>query len=303
MVHQYAPIVLFVYNRPIHTQKTIIALQANNLATQSDLYIFSDAPKNDMAFNAVKEVREYIKKLVKGFKSITIIEQETNLGLANSIITGVTKIINNFGKVIVVEDDLLLSTNFLDFMNKSLNFYQDNPEILSISGYNMAIKPNPKTNFDVYFAARAASWGWATWANKWQGIDWEVSDFKTFSKNTKQINLFKLNGSDMFKMLKQQQEGLNNSWAIRYCYHQFKNNLYSVYPIVSKVKNMGFGAIATHTKGKYNRFDCLLDTSNKIEFNFCKEVYIDTLIIKQFRNINGIWQRIISKILNVYGSK
>lgn len=302
MINQYAPIVLFVYNRPIHTQKTIKALQDNNLASKSDLYIFSDAPKNDIAFNAVKEVRECIKE-VKGFKNITIIEQETNLGLANSIITGVTQIINKCGKVIVIEDDLLLSNNFLDFMNKSLNFYHNNPSILSISGYNMAIKPKSNTKFDVYFAGRAASWGWATWASKWQGIDWEVLDFKTFSKNRKQVSLFKLNGSDMFKMLKQQQDGLNNSWAIRYCYHQFKNNLYTVYPVVSKVKNMGFGAIATHTTGKYNRFDCELDTSNKTEFNYCREVYIDPLIIKQFRSINGIWQRIISKILNLYGSK
>lgn len=302
MTNKYAPIVLFVYNRPIHTQKTISALQANNLASQSDLYIFSDAPKNETAFTAVNEIRAYIK-LVKGFKSITIIQQETNLGLANSIITGVTQIINKFGKVIVVEDDLLLSTNFLDFMNTSLNFYENNPSILSISGYNMAVKPNPNSQFDVYFAARAASWGWATWANKWKGIDWEVSDFNTFSKNSKQIKLFKINGSDMFKMLKQQQKGLNNSWAIRYCYHQFKNNLYTVYPIVSKVKNMGFGTVATHTKGKYNRFDCELDTSNKTQFNYCENVYIDPVIIKQFRNINGIRQRIISKILNFYEAK
>ncbi len=201
-----APVVLFVYNRPIHTQKTIQALQANNLANESDLYIFSDAPKNEQEFDAVKQVRTYIKT-INGFKSINIIERETNFGLANSIILGVTMIINKYGKIIVLEDDLLLSSNFLDFMNKSLDFYQDNTSILSVSGYNMAVKNNKNIKHDVFFAGRSASWGWATWAHQWQGIDWEVSDFKSFSKNKKQIKRFNYNGTDMFNMLKNQQTG------------------------------------------------------------------------------------------------
>lgn len=301
MINEYAPIILFVYNRIQNTINTINTLKANNLANESDLYIFSDAPKNEQAFDAVKQVRAYIKT-INGFKSIIIIEQETNVGLANSIIGGVTQVINKYGKAIVLEDDLLLSANFLDFMNTALDYYQHNPSILSISGYNMAIKPPKQTVFDVFFAGRAASWGWATWAHKWQGINWEVSDFKSFSKNKKQIKQFNYNGSDMFNMLKKQQAGLINSWAIRYCYHQFKNNLYTVYPMVSKVKNIGFGADATHTNiPRYNRFDCLLDTTNKTEFNYSKNVYINPLIMKQFRGVNGIVQRIISKLLNIYG--
>lgn len=299
MNSELAPILLFVYKRLDTLKLNLEALKKNDLARESDLIIFSDAAKHDHEKTVVEEVREYLCT-ISGFRSVTIHKSQINKGLANSIIDGVTQIINEYGKVIVLEDDLETSSNFLLFMNQSLKFYESYPDIISVSGYNMAITPHKNYPYDVFFTLRSASWGWGTWKKKWIGIDWEVSDFRTFSGNKKDIKAFNDMGSDLFGMLKKQQMKLNNSWAIRYCYHQFKYNLYSVYPTISKVRNIGFDENATHTIQKYNRFDVLVDRTEKTKFKFSTEVILDEYILKQFRSLNGIRKRLISKIRNSF---
>ena len=288
-----APILLFTYKRLNTLQQTVAALQQNFLANQSDLFIFSDAAKNDSDKILVTEVRTYLKT-ISGFKSIHIIEADKNNGLATSIINGVTQVIKKYGKVIVLEDDLITSYNFLAFMNKSLEYYKNNPGIISISGYNMGVKEKKNINYpyDIFFAKRAASWGWATWSKKWDNIDWNIVDFKIFSKDKIKIKAFNEWGSDMFSMLRKQQLKKNDSWAIRYCYHQFKNNMFCVYPLNSKVRNIGFDIHATHTTQKYNRFDVSLDNSDNLDFNFTNKIILNDKIFKQFKALNGIRQRI-----------
>ena len=129
-----APIALFVYNRPIHTRRTVEALQKNTQAAESDLCIYSDAPKRPEVAEAVREVRAYIKTIT-GFSSITIVERERNLGLANSIIDGVTSIVNKHGRIIVLEDDLVVSQYFLEYMNTALERYRDDERVMQISGH------------------------------------------------------------------------------------------------------------------------------------------------------------------------
>ena len=178
-----SPIVLFVYNRLEHTKRTVGALKKNKLAKESQLYIFSDAPKNDEAVPMVKQVRKFIKK-VDGFKKVEIIERNKNFGLANSIITGVTEVINKHGKVIVLEDDIVTSPAFLVYINRLLEVYKNNKKIYAITGYNQPsrIMKIPKDYpYDVYFHPRAASWSWGTWKDRWNKADWEVKDFEKFS--------------------------------------------------------------------------------------------------------------------------
>ena len=159
-----APIVLFVYARPDHTIKTIEFLAKNKLAKESNVFIFSDDPKNDKAIEAVIKTRNYINSLSKKdyFKKVTVFEAKKNKGLANSVISGVTKIINEYGKVIVVEDDLITSSNFIKYMNDALDFYYDDNTIWSISGYNVHMNPYNYSH-DVYLNYGGCSWGWATW--------------------------------------------------------------------------------------------------------------------------------------------
>src|SRR5579863_6230416 len=261
-----APILLFCYKRLDSLRYTVNALKKCASALESELYIFSDGAKADKDKKAVAEVRSFIKDIT-GFKKVIIKESEKNMGLAASIIEGVTNVFEFSDRVIVLEDDLVVSTNFLAYMNQALEFYTDHSNIYSISGYTIPMKIPAGHPYDVYFLPRASSWGWATWKNRWKNIDWQVSDFAEFSKNKGAIKEFNKGGSDMFNMLKRQMNGEIDSWAIRWCYHQFKAKTYSVYPLLSKVQNEGFTSDATNTY-VYNRYQTKLDDGSELNFNF-----------------------------------
>jgi hypothetical protein len=296
-MHKLAPIVLFTYNRLDTLKLTIESLQKNYLANKSDLIIFSDCNKNNFDKLEVQNVRTYLK-LIDGFKSVTVHESPINKGLANSIIGGITTVFETYDKVIVLEDDLVCSPNFLNFMNDSLNFYEDNPQIFSITGFSIPIKTN--SVFDEYFTQRSSSWGWATWKDRWGIIDWEVIDYNSFKKNKVQRTEFNKMGSDMASMLDRQMIGKINSWAIRWCYHQFKNKLYSVHPVESKIINIGFSSEASNTKEKINRYKTKLDLTAKSNFNFSNETLLDSEIIKQFTKPYSLISRFKFKLLNIF---
>ena len=244
-----APICLFTYNRLSETQQTVNKLQANYIANNSDLYIFSDGPKNDTDEKKITIVRDYIKN-INGFKSIHIIESKSNQGLANSIIQGVTKIINIYGKVIVLEDDLLTTPNFLDFMNQALNFYEFDSNIHSINGYSLKINHN-KNNGDVYFQYRTFPWGWGTWNNRWDNCVFDKTKIKELINSDKKIlkDFSKKCGSDMPNGLISSINGESDTWYVRWAFDHFYRNKYTVYPILSKIRNDGFGIDSTHCAG------------------------------------------------------
>lgn len=289
-----APVLIFCYKRLDTLQQTITALKNNFLSLESDLIIFSDGAKNKADEKQVSEVRAFIKT-ISGFKRIIIKENQENKGLAASIIEGVTEIINVVDKVIVLEDDLIVSNNFLNFMNEALHYYQTNKSIFSISGYSIPIKS--KTKDDVYFTKRGSSWGWATWKDRWNNIDWEVDDYSIFIKDRNKHKDFNKMGSDLSSMLKKQMEGQINSWAIRWVFHQFNQNLYTVYPIKSKVLNEGFGLSATHTtKIHANRFITDLDDTNKYSFSFPNEPFLDKNVVSQFVQVYSLVTRMKYKL-------
>ena len=297
--NSYAPILLFTYKRLETLKLTVTALQQNKLASESHLYIFSDAAKTAKDEIKVAEVRKYLKT-ISGFKNIHITEAEKNKGLANSIISGASKIINEYGKVIVLEDDLITAPNFLLFMNQCLDHYKYYSKVFSISGYTFPVKKSPEK--DVYFTKRGSSWGWGTWKERWVNVDWEVADYhNTFKNNWELKRAFNRMGSDLSSMLKSQMEGKLDSWAIRWCYYQFKNDLYTVYPTVSKVRNIGNDASATHTTEYFDRFKTTLDQSKKENF-ILDYPYLDTHILKSFLAHYSLFTRIKYKALNKLAS-
>jgi hypothetical protein len=274
------------------------------------LYIFSDGYKNDLDELDVIKVREYLKT-IKGFKSVTIIESEKNKGLASSIISGVTKIIEQYGKVIVVEDDLIVSNDFLEYMNKALDFYNEDNKIWSISGYSPNLPCLKDLNDDVYFTVRSSSWGWATWKNRWDSIDWNISDFEELKNDKQSIKKFNQGGNDLFKMLELQVLNKIDSWAIRWCYAQFKHKAYAVFPKKSKVINDGFlDGMGTHNSGIDKKW--LTGLSDK-KVKFC-DLKVDKIILECFRKFHnlklstriGYWlkknggYKIIKKIYNKF---
>lgn len=294
---ELAPIVLFAYKRLDTLKKTVAALQNNILAKKSHLIVFSDGAKNERDEPLIEMVRNYLNT-INGFKSVTINESNVNKGLATSIIEGVTKVISIYEKVIVLEDDLITSVNFLEFMNQALEFYQNNSNVLSICGYSPVIKGLNQT--EVYFTQRSSSWGWACWEDRWMKIDWSVKSYSSFAKSYTAKRNFNKMGSDMSLMMKRQMSGKINSWAIRFCFHQFQHQLYSVHPAVSKIENIGLSEeYATNTFQKFSRFKSSFDFSSDNVFDFKKEIKLKDNIIAQFVNINSIKNRIISKLINI----
>jgi hypothetical protein len=247
-----APIILFVYNRLEHIKKTLEALKLNKLASDSSLFIFSDGNKNVKDRNSVDEVRSYISTTT-GFKEINITLRDKNLGLADSVISGVTEVIEKFGKAIVLEDDIVTSTYFLKFMNEALDFYEKDKRIYSISGYNFPIKIPKSYTHQVYISPRPSSWGWATWKDRWGKVDWENSDYENFIKDKKQTLKFNMGGDDLTRMLKKQITGKINSWAIRWAFAHHKSNSFCLFPVNSFVKNIGADRSGVHTR-KTNKF-------------------------------------------------
>jgi len=292
-MNTYSPIILFTYKRLSILKKTISSLSKNMFSLDSDLIILSDGWKNEDDRILILQVREYLKN-ISGFKSVKIIESSYNKGLANSIIQGVSEVFKTYDKAIVLEDDLILSDNFLSYMNQALNFYKDNNQILSVCGYSPIIKGLCAD--ESFFTTRSSSWGWATWANRWEKIDWTFSNYDSFIKNKKDIKTFKHMGSDMLKMLVNQKKGLINSWAIRFCFHQFQMGLFSVHPAISKVDNIGINdSFAENTRIKSNRFKTIIDKSLNYDFHFENTPYLNDDIIKQFKRPNSFINRFISK--------
>jgi len=239
----YAPIALFAYNRLTHTRLTIEALQKNTLADQSDLIIFSDAPKSEAQAKTVNSVRNYIHH-IEGFKSVTIIERKTNYGLACSIIDGVTSVLNERGRIIVLEDDLVTSPYFLDFMNAALDTYQTEEKVMHISGYIFPIDNNdlPET----FFLRTASCWGWATWDRAWKYFEKNPEKMVEEYSN-EMIKHFNMDGSyNFWNQVEQNKSGLINTWAIFWYASVFKKNGLCLHPAISMVNNIGHDSSGQH---------------------------------------------------------
>jgi hypothetical protein len=274
-------------------KNTINSLKQNEISINSKLYIFSDGPKNKAEIPLVLAVRDYLSGIT-GFESITIKNYDEHKGLAVSIIEGVSHVINIHKKVIVLEDDLELSSNFLEYMNQSLHQYENNEQVFSISGY--AFDLDKHTDLDGYFLNRAWSWGWATWYSRWNAVDWEVTSYKDFKINKPQKKRFALLGSDVNLMLKRQMNRKLDSWLIRFIYHQFKVGGLTLYPTVSKVINNGWDKYATHNKGLGERFATSLDNTNNSTFLFPNEIKIHHKYQHLFLRKNSLSARFYNKI-------
>lgn len=233
---QLAPIALFTYNRPVHTRQTIDALLKNKYASESDLIIFSDAPKNDADGDGVRQTRAYLRGIT-GFRSINLIERAENMGLAANIIDGVTQVVNEYGRIIVLEDDLLTSSFFLKYMNEALTMYEDVDEVISVHGYVYPIKRQLPENF---FLIHTDSLGWGTWKDKWVYFNPNGEELLRQLTQKRLLRQFNFDESyDFAKMLRRQIKGENNSWAIRWYASAFLENKLSLFPGRSLVFHNG----------------------------------------------------------------
>ena len=245
---EYAPIVLFTYSRPIHTQKVLDALSENEEAKESQLYIYCDGAKENASSESltkIEQTRSIVKKETR-FKEVIVIEQPKNKGLANSIIDGVTEIINKHGKIIVLEDDLVPSIGFLNYMNTALLLYENENKVSAIHAWcgkiNMKI-----TQEQTFFLKGADCWGWATWRRNWNLFNYDARDLYN-EINTKGLSdYFNLFGSiNYMGMLQEQIDGKIDSWAIRWQASMFLENKLCLHPVNSLIKNIGIDGSGTH---------------------------------------------------------
>ena len=293
---EIAPIVIFVYNRLNHTQETIKALQKNYLAKESRLIIISDAPKSNSDNASVLRVREYIRE-ISGFKYVELIEREQNYGLAKSIIEGVTSIVNEYGKIIVLEDDLVTNKYFLQYMNYCLNFFNENRKVWHISGWTYPIQFSEGKDF--FFWGTMNCWGWGTWRDRWEQFE-KNTDYliETFSKND--IKTFNLNNSHNFwSQVIANRKGKINTWAIYWYASIFKNNGLCMNPTRSYVLNIGNDGSGVHC-GTNDVYKSELKENNEISFENVN-VEFDTEALKKievfYRKIKpNLFKRILYKL-------
>jgi putative methyltransferase (TIGR04325 family) len=277
-LNKYAPIILFAYNRPQFTRRTLQSLQLNTLAANSALFVFSDGPKQNATEEDAKKI-EAVRQLVNEKKwcgTITLIAAETNKGLAPSVIDGVSKIMNKYGRAIIIEDDVELSPYFLQFMNEALEKYQDEERVLSIGSWNYYYHTKKTSTF---FSHLPDTIAWATWQRAWNLFEPDSEKLYQQLKQQNKLHLFNVNDRFNYEqMLQQQIDGKVSSWAIRWTGSAVLNNTLTLYPVQSLSKHIGFGNDSTHVKSAdYNKDLQLAD----------KPVVIDTIpILENFDAVN-----------------
>lgn len=237
-----APIVLFVYNRPDHTQKVLDALKNNPEAKDSELFVYCDGAKENATEKEkllIEETRQVIKNII-GFKTVTIVESKKNKGLASSIIEGVTEIVNNYGRIIVLEDDIVTSRGFLKYMNDALEVYANVKTVMQISGYIFPFQED-SNKLDTFFYTPGSCWGWATWKDAWKHFKKEPQN--QFNELTTKNLWYEFTLRDTYTSYKSQIEqnisGQINTWAIFWYASIFLHGGTSIVPTISLVQNIG----------------------------------------------------------------
>lgn len=246
----FAPVVVFAYSRKDKVEVCLKNLERNKVGIlkKTDLFIFADGYKSKSDKNDVLETQSFLESYSQHslFKEVFLKKNVLNVGLANSIIEGVTEVVNQYGKVIVVEDDIMVSNTFLEYMNSALSFYESQKVIGQINAYSYPLKALKKYRKDVFFLKKGDCWGWATWSDRWNNAIWKDFDYLTYYHDRKKRIQFEKLESYWDRIMIKQMKGLIDSWAIRWVFYLFENNMLAVYPKNSLVSNYGMDGNGTH---------------------------------------------------------
>ena len=293
-------IALFVYNRPEHTLEVLKGLQRNNI---SKLYIFSDGIKDEKDRDSVGKVRNSIDSI--DWCETEIIKSEKNKGLADSIVHGVNYVLERHTRIIVLEDDCVPSDDFIVFMEKCFNKYENNEKVMNVTGYSLPIKSLDNYLYDIYFSHRSSSWGWGTWRRAWKYFDRNKSILAEIEKSSNLRKKINRAGEDLIPMLKNQIDSKLDSWAVFWSINIIKNDGVCVNPIKSKIKNIGHDSTGTHC-GSSDRYEVKIVKEDINLLNFPDKIIIDNEIIKRYKeffhiNLKNRAKRVISNILKLIG--
>lgn len=300
---ELAPIVVFAYCRHRLLESTLAALSKNTLASDSQLYIFCDGPKEGASQEMLSNIAKtrQVAHEQSWAKETYVVESDVNKGLGTSIISGVTSVIEKHGTAIIVEDDLITSPAFLSYMNACLTHYANRKSVFSVTALS---RPNPERfypkdyPYDVFFYPVHRPWGWATWKDRWEQVDWNADVYKLLKEQPYMRNAFQRGGVDnWYELIRQQESGLN-VWSVRFGLAHFVNHAVSVAPIRSYVRNEGWGADSTNCRGDGHQWaDYNLNENEKI--NFCDVLYEDARIINAWYSFSNpqrrsVWRRFLN---------
>ena len=286
-----SPICLFVYKRYETTKLMLESLLACPECKDSELYVFMDEARNDDEARDVERVRQLFDNL-QGFRKVNLFPARMNKSMANSVIDGVTKVLQEHDDIIVLEDDLVVSPDFLQFMNAALKTYKDRSDIWSISGYTPRLQELEGDGRNgVFVVPRAQCWGWATWSDRWETVDWEVSDFSRLAQSKELRKEFDKGGNDLFRTLEMERRERIESWAVRWAYAAAKQSRWTVNPMQSKVQNIGLKSSESHVGWHDERHNVELHGNATV---IDPDVRADETLVNAFKKHHDL--SIISKI-------
>ena len=305
------PIILFTYNRPWHTEQVLRALKKNELADQSHLIVYVDGPKANATHEQIGKIEE-VRRVVKQEQWCGSVEYhiaEQNIGCRNSIIQGITEVLNRYEAAIILEDDIVTSPYFLRFMNTCLDYYRNYKSVFSVSGHNLPenkFQLPPDYDYDVFVSLRLLNWGWATWSDRWQQVNWDKTEIPIFMKNDQFKSAFNRSGDDMSKMLLEEYDRKSDAWDIQFAWHHFSNHGVSIVPRHSYINNIGADGSGTHVgavEGLGNDISLAIK-----EPRLLNVIYEDTRIINAFYNVfcatkRPLWKKIINRLSRMLGGK
>ncbi len=278
-----APVAVFAYNRADLLSEALESLDKNDLAKQTEMFIFSDGFKGKDDYEGVMKVREVIHSFEgkNNFGKVHVQLSDQNKGLKTSIVSGVSEVINKYKKIIVVEDDLIVAHNFLQFMNDALEFYEKDATVWAIGGCSFGLdKPLKKYRHDVYASYRVCSWGWASWENRWNRIDFEMNWYEEYLSDKLLQTRVACSGEDMYEMLKAQYEGKLDTWDVQWNFQQCRDNQYTILPKKSLVKNIGFQSGAHFSEGISDKYKIILNDNFTYQL---EHVAIDDKLMREFQ--------------------
>ena len=306
-----SPVLLITFNRPEHTGRTLEALLVQR---PNELYIFQDGPRDDNADDLkncqlVREVIDNQLRKVSFELNIHKHYSNENRGCRDAIIYAISSVLKEHKSVIIVEDDIITSPAFLSYMNVALEYYKDNKSVHSISGHSHSpskFKVPDTYTYDVYASPRLFNWGWATWRDRWEKVDWSMSYYDAFINNPAQIEAFNRGGEDLLSMLIDEKEGRSSAWDIQFAFDHFKNHAVSIVPCVSYTKNIGCDGSGTHCASAAVANDEVLCENYKPKL--LDVLYFDREIINSLHNVfagkrRPIWQKAINFIARKLGKK
>ena len=307
-----APVIVFAYNRPDHLSQTLTALAANTYADETTLFIFCDGPKNDASEKQIAAIIETrsVAASKQWCKEVHVVPSDKNKGLADSIISGVTQVISEYGKAIILEDDLITSRFFLKYMNEALNYYDSRKSVFSISANRPSMSRDlipAYYRYDVFVSLRPFSTGWATWEDRWSQVDWTLDYLNGHMAHPEQMAAFNRGGEDLTNMLLDQKNGKIDSWAIRFAYAHFFNHAIAILPCIPYVDNIGFDGTGTHSGTDSALYRNNVDNAPENP-HFLNVLYEDRFIINAFSNVycskkRPLLQRICNTIARLFGHK